>query len=165
MANEDKFKLLIVCTGNTCRSPMAEGIAKKIVTEKGLGNFFISSAGIGTADGLPATDYAIEAAKHWDIDIQNHRSTVLTAQLAMESDLILAMAPEHADRIISMDKRLRDKTYLMKGFPIPFSHGQARVDDPIGGSLEQYNQTFLELDEILRKIFPKIIEISQAKKF
>jgi protein-tyrosine-phosphatase len=165
MANEDKFKLLIVCTGNTCRSPMAEGIAKKIVSEKGLNNFHIGSAGIGTADGLPATDYAIEAAKHWDIDIQKHRSTVLTTQLAMESDLILAMAPEHAERIMSLDKQLKDKTYLLKGFPVPYSRGQARVDDPIGGSLEQYNQTFLELDEILRKIFPRIIEISQAKKF
>jgi protein-tyrosine-phosphatase len=165
MATEDKFKLLIVCTGNTCRSPLAEGIAKKIVSEKGINSFYISSAGIGTADGLPATDYAIEAAKHWDIDIQGHRSTVLTAQLALESDLILAMAPEHAERIISLDKKLKDKTYLMKGFPALYSRGQARVDDPIGGSLEQYNQTFLELDEILRKIFPKIIEISQAKKF
>jgi protein-tyrosine-phosphatase len=164
MANEDKFKILIVCTGNTCRSPMAEGIAKKIASEKGISNFHISSAGIGTADGYPATDYAIEAAKHWDIDIQNHRSTALTTRQAMESDLILAMAPEHAERIISLNNQLKEKTYLMKGFPTPFNRGQARVDDPIGGSLEQYNQTFLELDEILRKIFPTIIEISRTKK-
>ncbi len=158
------FKLLIVCTGNTCRSPMAEGIAKKIAQEKGLENFAISSAGTGTADGFPATDYAIEAAKHWDIDISGHRSTALTKQLAIEADLILAMAPEHAERIVSLDKNLRDITYLIKGFPMPYDKGQARVDDPIGGSLEQYNQTFLELDEILRKIFPKIIEMAENKR-
>jgi len=143
---------------------MAEGIAKKIVQEKGLDNFVISSAGTGTADGYPATDYAIEAAKHWDIDISGHRSTSLTRQLAAEADLILAMAPEHAERIISLDKSLKGNTYAIKGFPTPYDRGQARVDDPIGGSLEQYNQTFLELDEILRKIFPRIIGMAENKK-
>lgn len=158
------FKLLIVCTGNTCRSPMAEGIAKKIAQEKGLDNFVVSSAGTGTADGYPATDYAIEAAKHWDIDIRGHHSTSLTRQLATDADLILAMAPEHVERIVSLDKSLKANTYVIKGFPNPYDRGQARVDDPIGGSLEQYNQTFLELDEILRKIFPKIIEMAENKK-
>jgi protein-tyrosine-phosphatase len=163
MRNNQRFRLLIVCTGNTCRSPMAEGIAKKIAQEKVLSNFDISSAGIGTADGYPATDHAIEAAKHWDIDISGHRSTALSKRLVSEADLILAMAPEHAERILSIDRNLNDITFLMKGFPTPYNSGQARVDDPIGGSLEQYNQTFLELDEILRKIFPKIIEMSEKK--
>lgn len=160
----DNFKLLIVCTGNTCRSPMAEGIARKIAQEKGLDNFVVFSAGTGTADGYPATDYAIEAAKHWDIDISGHRSTALTRESAGKADLILAMSPEHVERILSLDKSLKDITYLMKGFPAPYTIGQARVDDPIGGTLEQYNQTFLELDEILRKIFPKIIEMAENKR-
>jgi protein-tyrosine-phosphatase len=164
MPPNEKFKILIVCTGNTCRSPMAEGIAKKIAAERNVGNLEITSAGIGTIDGLPATDYAIEAARHWDIDISQHRSTSLTVKLAQGADLILAMAPEHVERIISIDKQFRDKTYLVKSFPLPYDRSQARVDDPIGGSLEQYNQTFLELDEIFRKIFPKIIEMTVAKK-
>ncbi|NLI16070.1 MAG: low molecular weight protein arginine phosphatase [candidate division Zixibacteria bacterium] len=163
MGQNKAFKLLIVCTGNTCRSPMAEGIAKKIAKEKGLDNFIISSAGTGAVDGYPATDYAIEAAKHWDIDISSHRSKALTKQMAGDADLILTMAPEHAEWVISMDKNLKDITYVLKGFPEPYRRGQARVDDPIGGNLEQYNQTFMELDEILRRIFPDIVAMAEKQ--
>ena len=163
MPNKSKFKILLVCTGNTCRSPMAEGIINKLISEKKIDSIEVNSAGTGTIDGSPATDYAIEVAKHWDIDIAGHRSTVLTANLIRQADLILAMGHEHVQRIISSDKSARDKTHLLKGFPNPCNPTQERVEDPIGGSLEQYNQTFLELDEELRKIFPRIIEISSGK--
>jgi protein-tyrosine-phosphatase len=163
MSSDNKYKILIVCTGNTCRSPMAEGIAKKIAAERNIVNLEIYSAGIGTIDGQPATDYAIEVSRHWDIDISHHRSAVLTDQMVQEADLILAMAAEHVERIITLDRHARDKTYLLKGFPNTYNPGQERIDDPIGRDLQQYNQTFLELDEVLRRIFPQIIERIKAK--
>jgi protein-tyrosine-phosphatase len=163
MNQDRKYVILFVCTGNTCRSPMAEGIAVKIAAERNIHNLEIRSAGIGTIDGQPATDYAVEVSSHWDINIGNHRSTVLTKQIVHDADLIIAMSHEHVDRIVALDKQARGKTYLLKGFPNDYNPGQARVDDPIGCGLEQYNQTFLELDEALRKIFPIIIERAKAK--
>jgi len=160
MKYNDSFKVLLVCTGNTCRSAMAEGIGKKIAEEKGEKNIEFSSAGTSAADGMPATDYAIAAAAHWDIDISNHRSRLLNDKMIQEADLILAMGPEHARAIIIQDSGAAAKVYLYKSFPTQYQPTQERVDDPIGGSLEQYNQTFLELDEVMRKIFPKIVELA-----
>jgi len=162
MTDSNEYNILIVCTGNTCRSAMAKGIAQKLITEMGLDNIIIDSAGTGTITGMPATDYAIAAASHWDIDLTGHRSKPLTPELIRQANLILAMAPEHVEAILLHDKAAYSKTYLLKGFPQSYSYSQERVEDPIGGSLEQYNQTFLELDEIIRKIFPQIIDLSRT---
>lgn len=161
MTENSTYSILFVCTGNTCRSPMAEGIAKKIAGEYSANHISISSAGTAEFNGIPATEYAIEAAKHWGVDISNHHSRALNKQRINNSDIILAMAQEHILSILSMDKSASKKAFLFKAFPQPYDSFQERVDDPIGGTLEQYNQTFLELDEVLRKIFPQIVELSQ----
>ena len=162
MTQENQYKILLVCTGNTCRTAMAEGIGKNVAKEKNLNNVIFSSAGTSAAPGMPATDYAIAASAHWDIDISGHRSRLLNQDLIKEADLILAMGPEHVQVIVNIDRNALAKTYLYKGFPEPFHPSQARVDDPIGGSLDMYNQTFLELDEVMRRIFPKIAEFAQT---
>lgn len=163
MTDSPKFSILFVCTGNTCRSPMAEGITRKIALEYNIDKFHISSAGTGAINGLPATNYAIAAAKHWDIDIIQHQSRTLNKNIIKGSDLILAMGVEHVEYILALDRSAKSRTYMLKGFPKPFSAMQERVEDPIGGSLDQYNQTFLELDEIIRKSFPQIVELSPPK--
>lgn len=162
MSKKAAYKVLLICTGNTCRSAMAEGIAKKIVSDKKIKNLQFSSGGTGMLDNVPATEYAIQASAHWGIDISAHRSRPISKSLIEESDLILAMSPEHMQVILSLDKKAAPKAYLLKGFPQPFSPTQERIDDPIGGTLEQYNQTFLELDEVMRRIFPKLVEYFQS---
>lgn len=152
------YNILIVCTGNTCRSPMAEGILKSLLAERGTENIHIGSAGIGAMNGMPATLFAIEAARNWGIDITGHRARQLTEKLIADADLILAMTPEHVEAILRRNSAAANKTFLIRGFPAPYSTSQEGVRDPIGGTLEEYNQTFLELDEILRRSEGKIIE-------
>lgn len=159
-----EFNILIICTGNTCRSPMAEGILKSILKERGIEKVHVGSAGIGAMNGMMATPYGIEAARNWNVDISNHRARQLTRDLIDQSDLILAMAPEHVETVLRKAPNAGKKTFMLKAFPTPYSSSQERIQDPIGGTLGDYNQTFLELDEILRRIVNRIIELSGSLK-
>jgi protein-tyrosine-phosphatase len=143
---------------------MAEGILKSILAEKGILNVRVTSSGIGAMVGMPATPFAVEAAKNWGVDISGHRARQLTPKMIEEADLILAMAPEHVQDILRKKPDALKKTFLIKAFPAPYSSSQERVQDPIGGTLNDYNQTYLELDEILRKIVNGIIQLSESLK-
>lgn len=158
------FHVLIICTGNTCRSPMAEGILKSLLKERGIEDIRVISAGIGAMEGLPATPFAIEAARAWNVDISGHLSRQLNKRLIAEADLILAMSSEHVEFVDRQDRNALDRTFLIKGFPTPYSASQESVRDPIGGSLDEYNQTFMELDEVLRRAEGIIVKWLESSK-
>ncbi len=157
-----EFNILIVCTGNTCRSPMAEGILKHLLKSKDIDNIAVSSAGTAGLENYPATENAVEAAKIWDIDISGHRSRGVNRQIVDSADLILGMSTNHVDYVLNLSPEAKNKTYLFKGFPQPYSPAQESVRDPIGGSLELYNQTYLELDETIRRVERQIIDMSDS---
>jgi protein-tyrosine-phosphatase len=160
--NRKRFHVLFVCTGNTCRSPLAEGILKNLLKSRGIEHIQVSSAGTAGLDSFPASENAVEAAKVWDIDISGHRSRPINRRIIESADLILAMSPDHVNYIFSVSPSAKNRTYLIKGFPKPFSPTQEGVRDPIGGPLELYNQTYLELDEIIRRIERDIIDMSNS---
>ncbi len=143
---------------------MAEGILKSILKDRGITNIEVSSAGIGAMSGAPATSFATEAARNWGVDIAGHIARQLTRGLIEKADLILAMAPEHVEFIVRNQPEASGKTFLVKAFPAPYTSSQEMVQDPIGGTLEEYSQTYLELDEILRKIANRIIQLSESLK-
>jgi protein-tyrosine phosphatase len=147
---ENEFVILFVCTGNTCRSPMAEGALKVLLEKEDIDNFEVISAGVSAAAGFPATLYAIEASKIWDADISKHHSKPLTSQLVDKADLILAMTPYHLKNIIRMKKDAKSKTYLFTNFPDSKEDGIG-IDDPIGQTLDKYNEVFLEIGQYLEK--------------
>jgi protein-tyrosine-phosphatase len=115
--NKEKFKVLFVCTGNSCRSPMAEGILKKMLEENKLDNFEVGSAGTSSLDGAFPSLFAIEVAKAQNVDLTQHRSHQLNKQILKKADLILAMSSEHLEHIRKMDEKTLKKTYLLKAFP------------------------------------------------
>ena len=158
----NKFHILMVCTGNTCRSPMAEGILKSILDHRGEDGITVSSAGISGLNNYPATKYAVEAARHWGVDISAHRAQSLSGDIIKSADLILAMSPEHVEYILRVDSSADKKTFLIKAFPRPYSPAQEGVDDPIGGLLDQYNRAFLELDDVIRRALTEILKMANS---
>ena len=157
------FKILFVCTGNTCRSPMAEGGLRVLLEGRDINDIEVISAGTSATPGTPATFYAQEAVKTWNADISSHHARPISREMLEEADLILAMTPTHIHEIMSVWPDARDKTYLLKNFPDPSDDGES-VEDPIGGSLDQYNQTFLEIGEELGRMLPDLIDLAEKKR-
>lgn len=158
----EKYVIMFVCTGNTCRSPMAEGALRVLLEKERPGKFEVISSGTHAASHYPATIYAIEAARIWDADISGHQSQPLSKELIDRADLILGMTESHVQQVLKLDPRAADRTYLFKNFPDASPHGED-VEDPIGEPLDAYNQTFIEigehlgrhLDEFVRRIDEK----------
>jgi protein-tyrosine-phosphatase len=119
MKREDqgRFKVLFVCTGNTCRSPMAEGILRKLLEDKGVEGLQVSSAGTYALRNAPASLFAMEIASDRSVDLSRHRSRQLTQEMTGKADLILAMSKEHLDFIGRIDRKAGGKAFLLKGQP------------------------------------------------
>jgi protein-tyrosine phosphatase len=134
-----QIRFLFVCTGNTCRSPMAEGIFRKYLAEKlrcdvddvGAMGYKVSSAGIIGSAGLPASPEAVRACAVEGVDIAAHRNQSLSGRLVDESDFIFAMEQLHLDRVIALDPGAASKCFLLadpKGVPDPIGHPQKYYD-------------------------------------
>jgi protein-tyrosine phosphatase len=159
------FHVCLVCTGNTCRSPISAGILKQLVAEHNITDWEVTSAGTATMNGAPAAIQAIEAAREHGIDISDHHSRHFDSALARNCDLILVHSGEHLKAVAAWGEDAARKTFLLKNFPHAGDPGpQAWVLDPIGGDLDRYRRTYLELDESLRRIFPQLQERAEKGK-
>lgn len=136
---------------------MAEVALRTLLEKQRPGKVKVMSAGTGAANGFPATMYANEAAKIWTCDLSKHKSRQLSRGMIDDADLIFGMSPAHVKEVLRMVPGAVDKTYLLKNFPNGSQHGEA-VEDPIGQSLDRYNETFLEIGEYLGKHLPEIIK-------
>ena len=129
-------RVLFVCTGNICRSPMAEGLFRHNV--RGRSSFEVYSAGVGAMDGQPPSDYAVRALAELGIDISHQRSNSLSAELVSKADYIFGMTHSHVDAITLLYPQAAEKTFLLREFDETLDFFEKDISDPIGGSYEVY---------------------------
>src|SRR5687767_12030058 len=128
--------ILFVCTGNVCRSPMAEGLFRHTTKEKA--EFRVVSAGVGAIDGQPPSAHAVRALKELNIDIGRQRSRMLTGDLVRQADYIFGMTHGHVDAITLLYPQAADKTFVLREFDDTLETFEKDIADPIGGSYEVY---------------------------
>lgn len=164
------MNILFVCTGNTCRSPMAECMFRQKLKEENM-NHFVRSAGIMTADLLSASNYAIQTLKKRNLDLSDHKSYAIDEDIVDHADLILAMTNRH-------------KEWLMESFPLKKTciftldeytniddkdiddqkiddhlltkNSQVDIIDPYGGDLEVYESCANQIEKRLDKLIEKL---------
>ena len=146
--------LIFVCTGNTCRSPMAEGLLKHMLGPNC--GWEISSAGVCAANGFPASPNAVEAMREKGMNIDAHCSRHLSPELIEAADLLITMTQGHRDAIVDIAPESAGKVFLLKSFGIPQSITD--IYDPVGEALDVYRRVRDEIDAALPDLILYMME-------
>ena len=164
MSEEKSFHILFVCSGNSCRSPIAEGLLReKLPAKIGDREVKISSAGTLGINGVPAANHAQTVVAEYSGDISGHRSQGLRRNIIAGADLILAMSAEHVEYFEDRYPEFFPKVHLLKKFANDQSPDDADIADPIGSSLDTYRECARIINEEIERILPALMKMIEEK--
>ena len=142
-----------MCTGNTCRSPMAEAIARRLVEQRGRTDIEVESAGTQAWEGSPASDEALLVGVERNLDLSGHRARRLAPEIVSNADIVLVMSSAHLTQVLELDATAN--VHLLAGYGASDATGHS-IADPFGGNLSDYRATADELEQELEGILERI---------
>ena len=153
--------ILLVCTGNTCRSPMAEALMRKAIAERlrialddENSGVMVASAGVSASAGCAASPEAVEVMKQLGLDLSSHASQPLTDKLVQHADQIYTLTSVHRQAIVQRWPEAASRTANIRP-------DQGDIDDPIGGGLDTYRRCAIQIEDAVRQ---RVAELPLEKK-
>lgn len=150
------YRLLFVCTGNTCRSPMAEAVTRDILRTRGWEGFEVRSAGAGAFPGSPPSGGAVRAAAARGVELGDHRATLLTRREVEWADLILTMSRSHLMRVSELGGGGRAALLTAYAEGREAAAETEDIPDPVGGTDREYEETYERLEELVEKVLVRL---------
>ena len=155
MGSTDVFRITFVCTGNTCRSPMAEAVARRLVADRGMSGVTVDSAGTHAGPGRPASEGARAVATAAGLDLEAHRSRLLTEDRVAESDLLLCMTAGHLRHAEALGGAGRSRLLA------EMAGEGGDVHDPFGGSTEVYAAVLEEIARLVDAVLTAGVDVGE----
>lgn len=152
--------MLLVCTGNTCRSPLAAGALLQELGAEAQ-RVEVTSAGTAAREGNPATDYSIEVAARDGIDVRAHRSRRVTPELLHAADLVVVMERAHLSSVLALGADPR-RTFVLSEWPEP-GEPELPVSDPYGASIEAYEECWRRIRRHVQRAAPQVRDALRAR--
>ncbi|MBV6500338.1 MAG: Protein-arginine-phosphatase [Prosthecobacter sp.] len=152
--------VLFICTGNTCRSPLAEAIFRDLTKDRP--DFKVASAGTGAFSGQPASRHSVRLAQERGLDLSGHRSRAVTIDLVEAATHIFALGRGHLAALVDEFPESEDKAYLVTEFTADDRLRGRDIADPFGGDLDDYREMMQHLELCLPSLLAYIEQTCKA---